>query len=134
MKAKDIPQDPSALDKYTKEVCYAVNESGEYVTELSRGWEIKADALDVAWDDIAKRVEAAKEKVKHGEASPLLYYMELKLMDIDIVAAYTGIWKWRVKRHLKPSVFKKLSNRMLEKYASVFEINVEDLKSLEYDK
>jgi len=134
MKAKDIPQDPSALDKYTKEVCYVVNESGEYVTELSRGWEIKADALDVAWDDIAKRVETAKEKVKRGEASPLLYYMELKLMDIDIVAAYTGIWKWRVKRHLKPSSFKNLSKRVLEKYASVFEVNVEDLKSLEYDK
>lgn len=130
MKAKDIPQDPSALDKYTKEVCYVVNESGEYVTELSRGWEIKADALDVAWDDIAKRVETAKEKVKRGEASPLLYYMELKLMDIDIVAAYTGIWKWRVKRHLKPSSFKNLSKRVLEKYASVFEVNVEDLKSL----
>lgn len=134
MKAKDIPQDPSALDKYTKEVCYVVNESGEYVTELSRGWEIKADALDVAWDDIAKRVETAKEKVKRGEASPLLYYMELKLMDIDIVAAYTGMWKWRVKRHLKPSSFKNLSKRVLEKYASVFEVNVEDLKSLEYDK
>jgi hypothetical protein len=130
MKAKDIPQDPSALDKYTKEVCYAVNESGEYVTELSRGWEIKADALNVAWDDIAKRVEEAKLKVRNGEASPLLYYMELKLMDIDIVAAYTGIWKWRVKRHLKPKVFNKLSKKILEKYANVFEVSIVDLKSL----
>ncbi len=130
MKAKDIPQDPSALDKYTKEVCYAVNESGEYVTELSRGWEIKADALNVAWDDIAKRVEEAKLKVRNGEASPLLYYMELKLMDIDIVAAYTGLWKWRVKRHLKPKVFNKLSKKILEKYANVFEVSIVDLKSL----
>lgn len=130
MKAQDIPQDPSALDKFTKEVCYAVNESGEYVTELSRGWEIKSDALDVAWDDIEKRVEAAKEKVKAGEVSPLLYYMELKLMDIDIVAAYTGLWKWRVKRHLKPRVFNKLSKKVLEKYANVFEVSLEELKTL----
>jgi hypothetical protein len=130
MKAKDIPQDPGALDKFTKEICYAVNESGEYVTKLSRGWEIKADALDVAWDDIAKRVEAARNKVKAGEVSPLLYYMELKLMDIDIVAAYTGIWKWRVKRHLKPKLFDKLSKKVLEKYANIFEVSVEDLKTL----
>ncbi len=134
MKAKDIPQDPGALDKFTKEVCYAVNESGEYVTKLSRGWEIKAEALDVAWNDIAKRVETAKEKVKSGQASPIVYFMELKLMDIEIVSAYTGIWKWRVKRHLKPKVFNKLSKKVLEKYASVFEVSVEDLKSIGNDK
>src|SRR5699024_9458190 len=100
MKKQDIPQDPSALDKYSKEVCYALDESGKYVTALSSGWEVKADALDVAWQAIESRVAAAKESIKQGEASPLLYYMELKLMDIEIVAAYTGFWKWQVKRHL----------------------------------
>ena len=130
MKKQDIPQDSSALDKHTKEVCYAVDESGKYVTALSRGWEVKADALGVAWEAIAERMAAAKEKVINGQASPILYFMELKLMDIEIIAAYTGFWKWQVKRHLKPSVFKKLNIKKLQKYATVFEISVEELKSM----
>lgn len=130
MKKKDIPQDKSALDKYTKEVCYAVDDSGKYVTELSSGWEIKADALGVAWQDIAARTEAAKAKIKNGEASPILYFMELRLMDLEIIAGYTGFWKWQVKRHLKPRVFEKLSAKKLERYARVFEVSIEDLKSM----
>jgi hypothetical protein len=128
MKKEDIPQDPGALAKVTKELTYAVDESGKYTTELSAGWEIKAKALDVAWDDVEKRIADAKEKVIKGEASPILYFIEYKLMDPGIVAAYTGFWKWQVKRHLKPNVFKKLSDKKLERYSTLFEIPVDQLK------
>ena len=37
------------------------------------------------------------------------------------------MWKWRVKRHFKPAVFKKLHKDTLSKYAKVFEISVEEL-------
>lgn len=130
MKKEDIPQDPSSLAKCTKEVCYAVDNSGKYVTELSTGWEVKATALSVAWEDIEKRVAAAKQKVLNKEISPLLYFIELRLMDIGIVAGYTGFWKWQIKRHLKPSVFQKLSNIKLQQYAEVFNVSVEDLKTM----
>ena len=51
-------------------------------------------------------------------------------MDLSIVASYTGFWKWQIKRHLKPSVFNKLSEAKLKKYADVFEITVEELKTM----
>src|ERR1700686_1927587 len=102
MKKKDIPQDLGPLSKITKEVCYAVDDTGKYTTELSQGWEVKTNALDAAWKDIEERVGAAKQKVNKKEASPLLYFMELRLMDVPIVAAYTGFWKWQVRRHMKP--------------------------------
>ena len=130
MKKEEIPQDDGALNKLTKEVVYAVDNSGKYVTELSTGWDVKATALDVAWEDIEHRVQDAKQKVLNGEASPLLYYMELKLMDPAIVASYTGFWKWQIKKHLKPGVFKKLSENKLKKYADVFEVTVDELKNL----
>lgn len=130
MKKEEVPQDPGSLGKVTKEVCYATDESGKYTTELSQGWEVKAGALDVAWQDIAERVAAAKEKVLRGEASPLLYFMELKLMDVGVLAGYTGFWKWQVRRHLRPDVFKKLSDRKRQRYAGVFEVSVSDLNSL----
>jgi hypothetical protein len=130
MEKKDIPQDLSALGKITNELCYAVDESGKYSPELSKGWEVKITALDAAWKDISERVEAARQSVLKGEASPLLFFMELRLMDVPIVAAYTGFWKFQVRRHLKPTVFAKLPEKKLRKYAGVFDISLEQLKSM----
>ena len=130
MKKEEVPQDLSSLGKITKEVCYATDRSGKYITELSNGWDVKIKALDVAWEDIIKRIEAAREQVLNNNASPLLFFMEYRLMDISILADYTGFWKWQIKRHLKPGVFNKLSNKNLQKYAMAFNIKVEDIKSM----
>ena len=130
MKKEDIPQDDGALNKLTKEVVYVVDNAGNYTTELSKGWEVKTTALDVAWKDIEERIESARKKVMSNEASPILYFTELRLMDIGLVAAYTGFWKWTVKQHLKPAVFKKLSEEKLKKYAEAFNISVEELKTM----
>ena len=130
MNKEDVPQDLSSLGKITKEVCYATDASGKYTTELSQGWDVKMSALDVAWQDIGGRVATARTKVLNQEASPLLFFMELKLMDVGVLAAYTGFWKWQVRRHLRPAVFKKLSARRLRRYAEVFDISIDDLNTL----
>jgi hypothetical protein len=130
MKKDEIPQDAGALGDIAKEISYALDNNGNYTTGYSTGWEIKTKALDLAWEDIAKRVAAAKQKVLNKEASTLLYYMELKLMNVDIVAGYTGFWKWQVKKHLKPEVFKKLSDKKLQKYAKIFEITIAQLQQI----
>jgi hypothetical protein len=130
MKKEEIPQDDGALNKLTKEVVYAVDSSGNYSTELSTGWDVKTKALDAAWQDIDQRIANAKQKVLNNEASPLLYFIELRLMDIGIVAAYTGFWKWTIKQHLKPSVFKKLPEKKLQQYADAFNVSVEELKTM----
>ncbi|MBS1764655.1 MAG: hypothetical protein JSS90_06780 [Bacteroidetes bacterium] len=128
MNKKDIPQDHSALVNYIRELCYAVGENGNYETANSTGWEVKTNALDVAWKDIETRIIAAKDKVLRGEASPVLFYMELRLMDMKILSGYTGFWQWTIKRHMKPEVFKKLSEAKLKKYADVFEVSMKELK------
>ena len=130
MKKTEVPQDPSSLKNFTKEVCYAVDEKGNYVTNLSTGWEVKATALGITWDDINKRAEAAKQQALKGEVSPLLYFIEIKVMDYVTLAAYTGFWQWQIKRHLKPDVFNALSDKKLQKYAGVFETSVEEIKTM----
>ena len=130
MKKEDVPQDLSSLGKITKEVCYATDGSGKYVQELSKGWDVKITALDVAWKEIEDRVEAARQKVLNNEASPLLFFMERRLMDMGIVAAYTGFWKWQIKNHLKPAGFNKLSEKKLQRYAEAFNVSVENLKTM----
>ena len=128
MKKEEVPQDPSALSNITREVCYVKDEDGNYVTDLSTGWNVKADALDSAWSDIHERVEAARQSVMKGETSPINYFMELRLMNISLLSSYTGFWKFTIKQHLKPSVFKSLSDEKLIIYAKAFEVTVDELK------
>src|SRR4029077_16188345 len=130
MKKEEIPQDLGALGKITGEVVYAVDESGKYSTALSNGWEVKSSALEVAWKDVEQRIEIARQKVIRKKASPILFFMELRVMDIGIVAAYTRFWKWQVKKHMKYPVFEKLSDSKLARYAALFEVSVEELKTM----
>ena len=133
MKKDEVPQDKSNLESANfKELCYAVDENGEYTTVNSSGWDPKKIALDNAIEEINQRVEDAKIRVLNNQTSPIEYYMELHKMDITILASYVGIWKWRVKRHFKPAVFKKLSQKVLHKYADVFEISIEQLKNINH--
>ena len=129
MKKEELPQDESALQNVTRELCYVKNEEGKYTTGLSTGWEVKKDALDNAWDDIKQRIEEARKAVKNNEKSPIYYFMELKLMDLQVLSGYTGFWKFTIKRHLKPSVFQSLNEKKLAIYAKAFDISVEELRN-----
>lgn len=132
MKKKEVPQDKSNLESANfRELCYAVDEDGKYTTANSSGWEPKTVALNNAIEEINERIEDAKNRVQKGETSPIEYYMELHKMDVGILASYVGHWQWRVKRHFKPAVFKKLNNKTLQKYADVFEISIDKLKNIE---
>ena len=59
MKKSQVPQDKSALENFTREVCYVKNDEGKYETDLSQGWETKKIALDKAWEHIEERVNEA---------------------------------------------------------------------------
>ena len=129
MKKEDLPQDESALTNITRELMYVKDKEGKYTTDLSTGWEVKKSALDNAWDDIKERAEDARLAVQNGEKSPIFYFMELKIMDLTILTGYTGFWRFTIKRHMKPNVFKSLSDEKLNIYAKAFEISLEELKN-----
>ncbi|MCC9017855.1 MULTISPECIES: hypothetical protein [Flavobacterium] len=131
MEKEKVPQDNGNLTKNNlKELLYATDENGDYTTTLSTGWEPKTIALSNSIDDINERIAEAKQQVEIGEVSPICYYMELNKMDLTILSSYVGMWKWRVKRHFKPSVFAQLSNTTLQKYADAFEISIAELKNI----
>lgn len=130
MRKEEVPQDKSSLsDNQITEVCYAVDENGNYTKVSSKGWEPKTIVQNETLQIIEERIAQAKDDVKNGVASPIVYFMEFHKMDMNILADYTGYWKWRIKRHFKPKVFQKLSDRALEKYANAFEISVDELKN-----
>ncbi|MDA0765118.1 MAG: hypothetical protein O3A39_11850, partial [Proteobacteria bacterium] len=115
MKEEELPQDKSALENFTREICYVQGEDGKYITGLSTGWETKTIALDKQWEEINRRVKEAKQDCLAEKTSPIRYYLELRLMDISVLAGYTGFFQWQIKRHISPSVFKRLSKRRLQK-------------------
>ncbi|MBB4800768.1 hypothetical protein HNP37_000807 [Flavobacterium nitrogenifigens] len=130
MEKENVPQDKSNLTKNNvKELLYATDENGNYTTTLSTGWEPKTIALSNSIDEINERIADAKQQVLNGEVSPIVYFMEVNKMDLTILSSYVGFWKWRVKRHFKPSVFAKLNDKILKKYADTFEVSIEELKN-----
>jgi plasmid maintenance system antidote protein VapI len=127
MKTRDVPQDKGLMDGRFEDVCYALDENGNYVPVLSAGWEPKNEALRQAWGVIDEEVEQARQKVLAGEFSPIYFFMQKNMMDVKLLAEYMEIRKRKVRRHIKPSEFTTLDRETLEKYAKVFDISVERL-------
>jgi len=132
MKKQDLPQDESNLKSANMtEVLYVTDENDQYTTANSIGWEAKKLALEESMELIHERIEEAKQNVALNKVSPVIYFMELNKMDVSVLAAYVGMWQWRVKRHTKPRIFKTLSDTILKKYADAFGISVEELKNFD---
>ena len=129
MKETEVPQEEGALRDLT-ELCYVTDEEGNYTTRLSSGWEVKNVALEASLGRLQEQIDEAKANVIAGRKSPIVYYMLLNRMDWAVLADAMHCWQWVIKRHAKPSVFKKLSPKTLQQYAEIFNISVEDLVNL----
>jgi hypothetical protein len=132
MKKENVPQDDNKTDSgYSTKVVYAVNDTGGYTKVKSTGWEVEEAVLRDVVDDFQHQAEGARKRVLAGQASPIEYYMHKRFLDLPGLAAGMGLAKWRVRRHLKPSVFKKLPASMLQRYADLFDIELEMLTRFE---
>lgn len=128
MKKNEVPQDNEGLHEGRfRDLCYAVDEDGNYVTVHSTGWEPKNEAMKQAWEEINLKVDEARDQVLSGKKSILIYHMEKNIMAIKLLSQYTGIPRRKIKRHLRPEVFEKLDRNILEKYADAFNMSVEEI-------
>jgi hypothetical protein len=132
MKAKEVPQDDAnMLQGKLKEPVYSVDENGNYTTVPSVGWDPKNAVMKQAWDAVYEKTEAVRLKVLSGDLSPIAYYMEKKVMDASLLSKYIGLWKWTVKKHLKQKHFVKLPDKLLQKYADIFDLTLEEIKDID---
>ena len=115
----------------SKELFYYYQDGGNYDRKVGFHPESDGVILQQAWDLFKERIEAARKKVLAGEASPVVYYMEKNLLDPLNLSMMAGISIWRVKRHFKPRVFQRLNDKTLEKYATAFNITIDQLKKVE---
>jgi hypothetical protein len=127
MKIDEVPQNKGMITDGLREICYAVDENGRYILAQSAGWEPKNIANDQAWMLIEEEVSQTVKKIKAGKLSPLAFHMVKNQMNVSLLSKYVGFNRLRVKRHLKPSVFRRLKPSILKRYGRVFEIEVEEL-------
>ncbi len=113
-------------DKF-REMCYAVDKDGKYVTVLSTGWSPKNAAMKQAWEEIYLKADKARQDILDGKKSILAFHMEMKIMNIKLLSLYTGIPRRKIRKHLKPDHFAKLDGETLERYADAFGISVAEM-------
>ena len=129
MKIKEVPQDEGLTEGLDIDFCYALDEKGNYTRVPSSGWQPKTDAMLQAWEVIHEKVEQARQRVLSGELSPVAYYLEKNLMDVKLLADYSGLPKRKIRKHLKPDHFARLDDKILIRYAETFGISVDMLRN-----
>ncbi len=131
MESRFVPQDKVAThNNSTRKAIYATGQSGVYEIVPSSGWEVEAEATLQAVDELARLAASAYAKVIAGTAAPLYFHMYNCRMDFAVLAQASGISRWRLKRHLRPDVFAKLSTKIVARYAEALGLTVTELYQL----
>ena len=130
MNKDEVPQDDISTYGGRRKLFYAVDRNGAYVAVPSSGWEAEAVATGSALEEIERHKRDAWERASSGATSPLEYYMRCRRMDPALLAAATGFSRWRIRRHFRPEVYRRLSDRILARYGEALGIEVGGLKML----
>jgi len=130
MKAQEVPQDNNSIYRGAKRAVYAQNDDGAYDVVASSGWEVEEEATQQAVAELERLADEAYEAAQRGEASPLAFHMYDNRLDLLSLSQGTGLFQWRIKRHFKPAIFVKLSEKILTRYSEVMGISNETLQHL----
>jgi len=131
MKTGDVPQDrEQSFYSGHQRACYAVDEQGRYVVVGSLGWEPENIVNGQANDAVRAEIAVALGRARRGETSTLAYHMARRQMDSSMLAAYSGTWRLRVWWHLRPQVFCRLPDKVLQRYAEALQLPLAELRLL----
>jgi hypothetical protein len=130
VKSGEVPQEPNALLAGVRKATYAVDESGHYVSVASSGWSAEEAVTRAAVEEYRRLAREAFDRAARGETSPLEFHMYDRRMDEPMLAQSAGVWRWRLRRHLRVRGFARLSPAWLARYADALGIGVDALRTL----
>ena len=130
MREEEVPQEGNKTLDGVKKAVYATNKNGEYGTVASKGWEVEEIVTSQAVEEFERLAKEVLKRAKASKASPLEYHMYHNRMDLSLLSQATGFFKWTIKRDFTPKIFKKMSDKRAESYASVLGISTTMLKTL----
>ncbi|ACZ13129.1 hypothetical protein [Sulfurospirillum deleyianum] len=123
----EIPHEKNETLEGIQKVMYAQNEQGVF-ERYNYGSSVEEFATKVAVEEYELLKHECLERIKRGEDSPIAFYMYENRMDLPTLASAVGMFQFRVKRHLKMGVFKRMSDGLLKRYADAFSISLSALK------
>jgi len=127
MKKINIPQEKNAALQGAKKVMYAPNAAQKF-EKFKYGSAVEEFASRIAVEEFEILQQESLEKIRKNISSPIEYFMYKNRMDLPTLASIAGFFQFRVKRHLKAKNFKKLSDKILNKYAAAFDVELKTLK------
>ena len=130
MEQSKVPQDHISTYANNKKAMYAVDEDGNYGIVASSGWDVEEAVTKQALHELRSLADEAFVKVKKGEYSELFFHMYDRRMDLQVLSETTGLFKFRIKRHFKPGVFRKLSAKLKQRYCDAMGLSEQELCSL----
>ena len=130
MKVTEVPQDNNAGYEDQTRAVYAVDEGGRYTVATSTGWTAEDVVNSLAVEEFERLAAAALARAQRGESSPLEFHMYHRRMDVPTLSQATGVWQWRVRRHLRPAPFARLGERVQQRYADALGLRVDELARL----
>ena len=130
MNLESVPQEGNTTLGGHRKAMYARAEDGRIVIAASRGWEAEEIVTRHAVETLQAQADAARERVNAGLAAPLEYWMYARRMDVPLLSQTSGFWQWRVRRHLRPDAFARLSAGQLERYALALGVSIAELRTL----
>ena len=130
MLEKDVPQEGNATLGGQRKAVYAVGQDGKLRLVASRGWEAEEIVTRQAVEDLERRAADARRRALAGDASPLEYHMYRARMDVALLSQTTGLWRWRIRRHFRPEIFRDLSRALRRRYAGALGISAERLEEI----
>lgn len=119
-------EDDAKLDGERELVLY-VQRGDDTFGPLQTGSYLVENYLDDLLDKRQRRAASCLERLRRGDVSPVGYYLELLDMTEADLACRAAVGRWRLRRHLTPKGFAKLSLPLLTRYAAVFNVPVAHL-------
>ena len=125
-----MPQDKALALGGQRKLMYAVDDTGDYTGIASAGWEAEDYATIAAVQEIDRLREDALVRARAGKTAPLEYHMYARRMEPATLSQTTGWPEWRVKRHFRPDIFRRLPASMLARYVDALGLAPDQLKTL----
>ena len=130
MDIENVPQEGNATLGGHRKAMYARGADGRLAPVAYAGWEVEEIVTRQAVEELDRLAADALTRVRAGTASPLEYHMYRARMDDTLLAQTTGLWRWRVRRHLRPEVFRRLSPALLARYAAALGLSADQLTTV----
>ncbi|MDR0353673.1 MAG: hypothetical protein LBI02_10135 [Opitutaceae bacterium] len=132
MRPDEVPSESAPLLEGATKAAYVVGPDGRYRIVPNGGTEAEVTVTEeaVAW--FRQMADEARLRALAGKTSPLEYHMYRRRLDPASLAQAAGYWRWRVRRHLRPAPFARLTAGQLARYAAAMGIaDPEQLRRLD---